>query len=164
MQGLRNIVTANAAAEADYVRKQYPLLRGSLDQQIIALQQRGEALSRLFAANETVRTALPDGFWEEDRDLWCFCAAEPRGHELESVIVAAYGNHGEVVCLFRDGEVWDKLCPQCRRPCEAYIVNEVGGERDERWRSIRTKCCGSHPVRPNGSGVCFAECDGEDDE
>lgn len=167
MNSIEYITARDAHAIVDWAKGQHPLANrdASLWIQVEALQARGTALSRLWKSAPLIQRVFPEGFWEEDRDLWCFCESAPNGHELEAVTFRdPSGYRPDVGCLFRDGELWDKLCPACRRPCEAYIVNEVGGEHDERWRSARTKCCGGSPMRPNGCRVSIDECEGEGDE
>lgn len=162
MNSLEYIKARDAHHVVDYVRNYYNLAApdAPLHEQIRALGKRQCALIKLWTDNKLVQAVFPSGFWEEDNAIWCFCAAAPAGHELESTWAPShYGLDKYTGCLFRDGELFDKLCPACRQPCETYVVTEVGGERDERWRSARTKCCGETPVRPNGTRVTASECD-----
>jgi len=155
MQSLDMIIHRNALAEQAAVRAKFPLAApgDSLDKQIDALRERGSALIKLWNTNDTVKRGLPHGSWEEDRDVWCFCDAAPNGHELESITESGRE------CLFRDGELFDKLCPQCRHPATVYVTTQTGGEHDERWQQASTCCCGATPVRPSGTAVPLNECD-----
>jgi hypothetical protein len=149
MDEQRNPTTESFQDAIERVHARYPLAAeyASIEIQRGAMKQRGETLRRLWGEIPDIQDAIPEGFWEQDEDLWCFCAAGPAGHE-----------RGAGECHMRPPQRL-LLCPNCRQPANVRISLVIGGEWDERWTEAATDCCGEWPLLANGLEATLDECE-----